>query len=67
MTYRVIATIQSPDLDHNDPVDVQWYAGDSLAVAVAAMAQAATRYEEDSVPVAIRPRTLSVRLDMEQN
>lgn len=39
--YRVTSTIQSNDTS-NPPVTIQWYLGESLAVAITAMAQAAT-------------------------
>ncbi len=56
---KVIQTIQSTSLDGNEPVEVCFYTGDSVAQAMGAMAQAVADLE--------RPdrwfRILSVRLE----
>lgn len=65
--YTVTATIQSGDLT-NPPADVQWYSGDNLAKAVNALTGAATHDEDTDhgdLPVSMRYRTVSVRLDTE--
>lgn len=47
-----------------EPVDVQWYKGDNLALAIAAAANAAARYEDDDdVPETARVKTLEVRIE----
>lgn len=68
MQYRVTATIQSQNIDGNEPVEVKWYSGESLAKAVNAMVGAATHTDDDhgDMPEAMRYRTLSVRLDIEE-
>lgn len=67
MQYTVTAVIQSEFMDGGDDlVEVQWYRGVSLAIAMSAMAQAAVQYEPEHtrVPEAVRPVTLSVRMDV---
>lgn len=69
MNYTVTAVIQSPNIDDNEPCDVQWYKGDNLAKAIVAMSGAAAHDEDldhGDLPVSMRYRTLSVRLDKEE-
>lgn len=70
-TYEVINTIRSGNIDDGAPVDVRWYQGDNLSLAIAAMVQAAADHEdrEDrasrlawNLPENMRVRTLAVRL-----
>lgn len=68
MQYTVTTVIQSGNIDAGEPVPVQWYKGDNLALAVSAMAQAATHNERDkdsTMPEHMRVRTLSVTLTVE--
>ena len=62
-TYTVTTTIQSRDTS-NAPVEMKWYWGDSLAAAIAAMAQAAVGHDEEGtdMPDILRYRILDVRL-----
>lgn len=65
MTYTVIATIQTTLTDSegeptNAPVDVQWYKGDNLPAALAALVQCAVRYDDDPCYV----MTHAVRMDI---
>lgn len=62
--YTVTCTIQSKDRT-NPPVDVRHYTGSNLAVAISAMASAATLYEEESRTGVkrIEPDVLAVRID----
>lgn len=65
MQYTVVAVIQGVSIDANKPVEVQWYTGDSLGSAIAAMAQAAAHdVEKDhgDLPESMRYRTLSVTM-----
>lgn len=66
MQYIVTQTIVSGAIDAGASVDVQWYKGERLAGAIAAMAQAAThRDDTPHIPESIRVHVLGVRLDME--
>lgn len=63
MHYNVIATIRSGS---NDPVEMKYYSGDNLALALSAMARAATGYDETNtwgIPESLRMSNVSVRLD----
>lgn len=45
-------------------IDVQWYSGDDLAVALTAVMQAATmRDDYDALPEGLRPTTVAVTLE----
>lgn len=64
--YIVSAMIQAPA---NEPVDVNWYKGDDLARAIAAMTSAAVHdreVDDSNMPPSVRYRTLGVTLSIEQ-
>lgn len=66
-TYTVVAVIQSANIDAGEPVNVNWYSGDSLAQAMSAMVMAVAHHEnvpDNTMPESIRTRLLSVRLDI---
>lgn len=67
--YIVTQMIQSADIDNNEPVQVKWYSGDSLAQAICAMTQAAAHHEEindSGIPESARYSVLGVTLSIEQ-
>ena len=46
-TYEVTQTIQSRDIDNNEPVNVSYYTGSSLAKAMSAMGSAAAGCQDE--------------------
>lgn len=69
MFYVVTGTIQSRNLS-NPPMDVQWYGGDDLAQAMAALVQCAAHNATDAdnyLPEAVRYDTVSVHMAIHQH
>lgn len=56
---KVIATIQSTLPGEHPPVDMQWYRGDSISTAMAAMVSAIATADDDREYT----RTLAVRIE----
>lgn len=67
-TYRVTNTIVSGNIDSGKPVEVQWYNGDDLASAIAALANSAAAYRDvpdDRMPESMRSFVLGVALHID--
>lgn len=64
MFYSVHQTIVSGNIDSGEPVEVNWYKGGSLPLAMSAMAQAISRAEDQpGVPASMRVHTLRVEVE----